>query len=103
MAKDPTKVRVALTGNVWYEPSLSATIVTDPTEPPTTTAVNLGYTTADGVTFSFSRETVDIDGWQVYGEKNWGRGGFPERPVVAGPRDASRSERDRQFRRRASR
>ena len=65
MAKDPTKVRVALTGNVWYEPSLSATIVTDPTEPPTTTAVNLGYTTADGVTFSFSRETVDIDGWQT--------------------------------------
>ena len=23
-------------------------------------------------------ETIAIDGWQVYAEKNWGRGGFPE-------------------------
>lgn len=23
-------------------------------------------------------ERVEIDGWQVYGEKNWGRGGFPD-------------------------
>ncbi|MDO5495411.1 MAG: tocopherol cyclase family protein [bacterium] len=23
-------------------------------------------------------ERIEVDGWQVYGEKNWGRGGFPE-------------------------
>ncbi len=23
-------------------------------------------------------ETWDLDGWQVYGEKNWGKGGFPD-------------------------
>ncbi len=23
-------------------------------------------------------ERIDVTGWQIYGEKNWGRGGFPE-------------------------
>ena len=23
-------------------------------------------------------DTWELDGWQVYGEKNWGKGGFPE-------------------------
>lgn len=65
MSKDPTEVRVALTGNVWFDPSLSATIVTDINLAPTVTAKNLGYTTADGVTFNVARNTVDIDGWQT--------------------------------------
>lgn len=30
-----------------------------------------GHVVVDG-------EHVDVSGWQVYGEKNWGRGGFPE-------------------------
>ena len=30
-----------------------------------------GHAVVDG-------ERVDVDGWQVYGEKNWGRGGFPD-------------------------
>jgi len=24
------------------------------------------------------KDTWDLDGWQVYGEKNWGKGGFPD-------------------------
>lgn len=65
MSKDPSKVRVALTGNVWYEKNLSASIVTDITMPPTATAENLGYTTPDGVTFTVGRNVTDIDGWQT--------------------------------------
>ena len=65
MSKDPSKVRVALTGNVWYDKNLSASIVTDITVAPTATAVNLGYTTPDGVTFTVARNVIDIDGWQT--------------------------------------
>lgn len=65
MSKDATKVRVALTGNVYFDPNLSATIVTDIMQPPTATAVDLGFTTGDGITFNIARETTDIDGWQT--------------------------------------
>ena len=64
MSKDPTEVRVALTGNVWYESNLAASVVDTIGTAPTTTAVNLGYTTDDGVTFNIGRETTEIMGWQ---------------------------------------
>ena len=64
MSKDPKQVRVALTGNVWYEKNLAAVISDEIMDPPTATAVNLGFTTADGVTFTVSRNVIDIDGWQ---------------------------------------
>jgi len=65
MSNDPTEVRVALTGNVWYEPDLAASVVNTIGTAPTPTAINLGYTTEDGVTFSIGRETTDINGWQT--------------------------------------
>ena len=65
MSKNASNVRVALTGNVWYEPNLSATILTDISGPPTGTATELGYTTPDGVTFQVSRETEDLGAWQT--------------------------------------
>ena len=65
MSKNASNVRVALTGNVWHEPNLSATITTDIMDPPTATAVDLGYTTPDGVTFNIARETEDLAGWQT--------------------------------------
>ncbi len=33
--------------------------------------------TAQGIA-RIGDESWDLDGWQVYGEKNWGRGGFPD-------------------------
>lgn len=65
MSKDPTRVRVALTGNVWFESDLTATIQSNIMQPPTATAKDLGYTTDDGVTFSIARETNEIPGWQA--------------------------------------
>lgn len=65
MAKNAQNVRVALTGSVWYEPNLNAAILTDLSGPPTATAEDLGFTTADGVTFKIAKETTDIGGWQT--------------------------------------
>ena len=65
MSKNASNVRVALTGSVWYEPNLAATVATDVMDPPTPTAVDLGFTTPDGVSFSFEREVEDLDGWQT--------------------------------------
>ena len=66
MAKNAKQVRVALTGNVWFEPDFDAPVQdADLLTAPTTTAVNLGYTTEDGVSFTLSKETEDIKGWQT--------------------------------------
>lgn len=66
MAKNASRVRVALTGSVWYNPDLNATIPSDLTTDPTSLGyADLGYTTADGVTFTLSREIEGIDGWQT--------------------------------------
>ena len=62
MSLDTTAVRVAGTGEIYYAASGTAA--------PTTVAAlgagwtGLGYTTTDGVTFTLSRDTSDIDGWQ---------------------------------------
>ena len=63
--KNASEVRVALTGSVWFEPNQLATITADIMDPPTATAVDLGYTTPDGVTFNISRETEDLGTWQT--------------------------------------
>lgn len=66
MAKDSNKVRVPLTGSVWYSSNLAATIPDDLTTDPTINGfVDLGYTTADGVTFNLGREIEGIDAWQT--------------------------------------
>ena len=64
MAKNATQVRVALTGSVWFSTNLAATIPGDLAATPAD-FVDLGYTTEDGVTFTLSRETEDITGWQT--------------------------------------
>ena len=57
---------MALTGSIWYNPDLNAAIPDDLTVDPTTLGyTDLGYTTADGVTFTLSREIEGIDGWQT--------------------------------------
>jgi len=63
MAKNATQVRVALTGSIWFSNNPNATIPGDLTTPPLD-FVDLGYTTTDGVTFTLSKETEDIEGWQ---------------------------------------
>lgn len=64
MAKNASQVRVALTGSIWFTTNLSATIPADLAAPPAD-FIDLGYTTDDGVTFTLSRETEDITGWQT--------------------------------------
>lgn len=64
MAKNASQVRVALTGSIWYTPNLNATIPSYLDAPPAE-FIDLGYTTDDGVTFTLSRETEDIPGWQT--------------------------------------
>lgn len=63
MTQDATQVRVALEGHVWFEPNLTATILTPLGSAPTATAIDLGYTTEEGVTFTIARSTTDIPGW----------------------------------------
>jgi hypothetical protein len=62
MALTEAAVRVAGTGEVYYAP-VGTTAPTD-----ATTALSawhgLGYTTTDGVGFTFGKETTDIDAWQ---------------------------------------
>ena len=64
MAKNATQVRVALTGSIWFTSNLNATIPGDLTDPPAD-FVDLGFTTPDGVTFTLSKETENIEGWQT--------------------------------------
>lgn len=65
MSQDATKVRVALTGKVWLgkteevtaPASISVAVDADDFD-------DLGFTTPDGVTFTFGKNVTDIDGWQ---------------------------------------
>lgn len=63
MAKDATKVRVALTGNIWVADENTA-IPADITVSPPAPWVDLGYTTEDGVTVSVDQTTEDLPAWQ---------------------------------------
>lgn len=63
MAVNADAVRVAGTGEVYYAPTGTAA----PTDASTALAATwkgLGYTNTDGVAFTFSRNTTDIDAWQ---------------------------------------
>lgn len=55
------EVRVALTGHVYFLP-LGTNVPADLKVPKG--AIDLGYTTEDGVTFNIEKETEDIMGWQ---------------------------------------
>lgn len=62
---DPTELQVGITGQVYVAPLGTAL--------PTTTLgaldaafVGLGFTTEDGVSFSASKETQDINAWQSF-------------------------------------
>ena len=61
--QDVTKVRVALSGNVWVADT-GSTVPTDITVAPNASWTDLGYTTEDGITFSLEQQTQDINGWQ---------------------------------------
>jgi len=65
VSKNASNVRVGLTGSVWYEADLAAVVGTDIMDPPTPTAVDLGFTTPDGVSFSIERESEDLGAWQT--------------------------------------
>lgn len=66
MALDASKVRVALTGHIYFVPESDTTNFG--TESTNLTApaggIDLGYTSEDGVAFTFGREVEDILGWQ---------------------------------------
>jgi hypothetical protein len=65
MAQDATKVRVALTGKVWLGKSESVTMPANITAAVSSTDFDdLGFTTEDGVTFTFGKNVTDIMGWQ---------------------------------------
>jgi hypothetical protein len=59
---DPTEVRVAGAGHVFMAPE--GTALPEGLEVMPAPWVDLGYVSTDGVTFTFSRETEDLDAWQ---------------------------------------
>lgn len=63
MAKDATRVRVALTGSIWVADE-GTTIPADVETAPGVGFTDLGYTSEDGVTFTIGRDTEEINGWQ---------------------------------------
>lgn len=63
MALDATAVRVAGTGEAYFAPEGTAA-PTDATTALSATWLGLGYTDPDGLQFTFSRNTSDIDAWQ---------------------------------------
>ena len=64
MAKNSKQVRVALTGSVFHLPTPITTLPASLTTAPVG-AVDLGWTTPDGVTFTLGREVEGIDAWQT--------------------------------------
>lgn len=62
MAKNRKQVRVALTGSVRVASASTPEPLT--LETAKTDGVDQGFTTSDGVSFSFSREIEEIDSWQ---------------------------------------
>lgn len=65
MADDATKVRVAVTGEVYYA-ATSATKPTNATSTPDAafTANLIGYLSEDGISMSISTDVTDIKAWQ---------------------------------------
>ena len=63
MAIDASEVRVAGYGHIFVAPE-GTTLPTDVDTAMPEAWVDLGYATTDGVTFTFSRETEDLDAWQ---------------------------------------
>lgn len=64
--QDTTQIRVAGAGNVWVaDEGTTLPDETDPTTPPGVGWVDMGYVTTDGVTFTFARESEDLDSWQA--------------------------------------
>lgn len=57
------EVRVAGAGHVYVAPAGTA-LPTSPTSALSAAWTDLGYVTEDGVTFTFSRETTDLNAWQ---------------------------------------
>lgn len=65
MALVQSEVRVAGTGKVWINPDATAADLPDDlTDPLLDPWAELGYVTTDGVTFTLSRETTDLNAWQ---------------------------------------
>lgn len=62
--QDVTKVRVALSGNI-FAADTGSTVPTDITVTPNASWVDLGYTTEEGITFSVEQQTEDLAGWQA--------------------------------------
>ncbi len=63
MAIDASEVRVAGYGHIFVAPE-GTTLPVDVDTAMPADWVDLGYATTDGVTFTFSRETEDLDAWQ---------------------------------------
>ena len=63
MAISADEVRVAGTGHVYVAPKGTALPTTVEAALPADWT-DLGYVTTDGVSFTFSRETEDLDAWQ---------------------------------------
>lgn len=63
MTLNANAVRVAGTGEVYV--ATAETAAPDVTATPSVSWTGLGYTSPDGVTFTLSRDTTDIDGWQA--------------------------------------
>lgn len=63
MAADVTRVRVAISGNVWVA-DLGSTVPVDITTTPNGSWLDLGYCTDDGVSVSIEQSVQDIPGWQ---------------------------------------
>lgn len=64
MGQDATKVRVALTGKVWVGDEGATLPVTIGSAVSSATFDDLGYTTEDGVTFTFNKSVENIGAWQ---------------------------------------
>lgn len=64
MALDGTQVRVAGAGRVYVAPTSAAAPV-DSSTALAAEYTDLGYVTEDGVSFTFGRETEDLNSWQA--------------------------------------
>jgi hypothetical protein len=63
MAQNAQDVVVAGTGAVYVAPD--GTAIPDDLADPPSEWIDVGYTSEDGVTFTFSREQEDVNAWQV--------------------------------------
>jgi len=64
--QDTGQIRVAGAGNVWVaDEGTALPDETDPTAAPGAGWIDMGYVTTDGVTFTFARESEDLDSWQA--------------------------------------